>query len=166
MGRNESLQSLYVDQLRDLYSAEDQILDALPKMIKQSSHRELADALDQHLHVTEQQVLRLKEIFTDLNESPTGETCEAMAGIIKEGKKELSQWDHRDVLDAAIIASAQRVEHYEMAAYGTTRAIAQTLGFERHAGLLQQTLDEEGEADHTLTGIAEQIVYAQSDVTR
>ena len=166
MARNESLQSLYVDQLRDLYSAENQILDALPKMVKQSSHRELADALDRHLHVTEQQVQRLNEIFADLNEAPSGETCEAMAGILKEGKKELSRWEDQDVLDAAIIASAQRVEHYEMAAYGTTRTIAQTLGFERHADLLQQTLDEEGEADHTLTGIAEQVVYSQHGVSR
>ncbi len=162
MPSNENLQSLYVDQLRDLYSAEYQILDALPKMVKQSHHRELADALDKHRQVTETQVQRLKDIFSDLNESPGGEKCEAMEGILKEGKREMGQWHDRAVLDAAIIASAQRVEHYEMAGYGTARSLAQTLGLDRHADLLQQTLNEEGEADHTLSGIADSVVNADA----
>jgi ferritin-like metal-binding protein YciE len=164
MAENENLQSLYVDQLRDLYSAEHQILDALPKMVKQSAHRELQVALDHHYRVTEEQVSRLKQIFVDLDESPRGETCEAMEGLIEEGQKEMNHWHQHDVLDAAIIAAVQRVEHYEMAAYGTARTLAQTLGFGRQADLLQQTLDEEHEADETLTLIAQSVVNA--DATR
>lgn len=158
MAQNENLQSLYIDQLRDLYSAEQQILDALPKMVKQSAHRELQNALEHHREVTEHQVDRLKRIFGDLDESARGETCEAMLGIIKEGKKEMDQWHDHDILDAAIIASAQRVEHYEMAGYGTARTLAQCLGLNHHADLLQQTLDEEKEADQTLSNIALSVV--------
>jgi ferritin-like metal-binding protein YciE len=162
MEMHENLQALYVDQLRDLYSAERQILDALPKMVKRSTHRELQNALDHHRVVTEHQVDRLKQIFDELEQKERGETCEAMQGLLKEGARELEHWHDHDVLDAAIIAAAQRVEHYEMAGYGTARTIAQTLGLHRHAELLQQTLNEEREADKTLTHIAESVVNPEA----
>jgi ferritin-like metal-binding protein YciE len=162
MATHENLQTLYVDQLRDLYSAERQILEALPKMVEHSTHRELQNALDHHRVVTEHQVDRLKQIFGDLKEKERGETCEAMQGLLKEGKRELEHWHDHDVLDAAIIAAAQRVEHYEMAGYGTARTLAQTLGLQRHADLLQQTLNEEREADKTLTHIAESVVNPEA----
>jgi ferritin-like metal-binding protein YciE len=162
MADNENLHSLYIDQLRDLYSAERQILDALPKMIKRSTHRELTAALEDHRTVTERQVDRLEQIFTLLQEKPGGEKCEGIEGILKEGNKELHHWHDHAVLDAAIIASAQRVEHYEIAGYGTARSIAQVLGLPEHAAMLQRTLNEEEAADRALTGIADSVVNADA----
>jgi len=155
---SESLQDLYVEQLRDLYSAEQQILKALPKMIGKSRHAELKKALQEHERLTEKQVDRLDTIFNELGEKATGHKCKGMEGLLEEGDEVLKEFEDRDVLDAAIIASAQRVEHYEISGYGTARTFASMLGFDRHADLLQETLKEEGEADHLLTGLAERVI--------
>jgi ferritin-like metal-binding protein YciE len=154
----ESLQDLYVEQLRDLHSAENQILEALPKMIKKTTHPELKQALQQHERVTEKQLQRLETVFKELGEKATGHKCKGMEGLLAEGEEALKDFKNGDVLDAAIIASAQRVEHYEMAGYGTVRSMASMLRFDKQADLLQETLDEEGEADEKLSTLAERVV--------
>ena len=152
-----NLRDLYVDQLRDLYSAEQQILVALPKMIGAASDPELRQKFEKHQVETARQVDRLMEIFDDLGESPAGHHCRGMEGLILEGEEVLQRRGSipPDVLDAALICSAQRVEHYEMAGYGCVRTFADMLGLDRQSKLLQQTLDEEGHADHVLTDVAE-----------
>jgi ferritin-like metal-binding protein YciE len=150
----ENLQQLYLKELRDLYSAENQITDALPKLIDAAHNSELKSALQEHLSVTQNQTSRLEQIFQSLNEKPSGETCKGMKGVIKEGDEIVSAGGDPSTVDAGIISAAQRVEHYEMAGYGTVRTYARLLGREEHAELLQQTLDEEEEADQTLTDIA------------
>jgi ferritin-like metal-binding protein YciE len=150
----ENLQQLYLKELRDLYDAENQITDALPKLIDAAHNSELKSALQEHLDVTENQIARLEQIFQMLNEKPGGETCKGMKGVIKEGDEIVSAGGDPATVDAGIISAAQRVEHYEMAGYGTVRTYAKLLGQEQHANLLQQTLDEEEEADETLTQIA------------
>lgn len=156
--QKESLQKLYLEQLRDLFSAEDQILEALPKMAKQTTHAELKRAFQEHYQQTEQQVQRLQRIFDDMGESPEGEECDGMKGLIKEGEKTMEEFKDSDVLDAALIAAAQRVEHYEMAGYGCARTYAHMLGQQEHADLLQRTLDEEEDTDEKLTDLAESAV--------
>src|SRR5919198_6686326 len=165
-----SLQDLYIEQLQDLHSAEQQILDALPKMIDKASHAELRQGFELHLRQTEEQVRRLERIFESLGEDSAGEECEGMKGLLKEGAKVMKERADSDVLDAAMIAAAQRVEHYEIAGYGCARTYAEALGRPEDADLLQQTLDEEGETDKKLTQIAEQVVNpdaqrAERDVT-
>jgi ferritin-like metal-binding protein YciE len=150
----ENLQQLFVKELRDLYDAEKQITDALPKLIDAANNSELKNALQQHLSVTEQQISRLDRIFQILNEKATGETCKGMKGVIKEGDEIVSDGGDPATVDAGIISAAQRVEHYEMAGYGTVRTYAQLLGQQEIARLLQQTLNEEKQADETLTQIA------------
>jgi len=150
----ENLQQLFVKELRDLYDAESQITDALPKMIEAASHPELKNALQEHLHVTKQQISRLDRIFQTLQEKPTGETCKGMKGLLKEGDDIASGGGDPSTVDAGIISAAQRVEHYEMAGYGTVRTYAELLGQPEIANLLQQTLDEEKQADEALTEIA------------
>jgi ferritin-like metal-binding protein YciE len=159
----ESLHDLFVDELKDLYNAENQLTKALPKMVKAASSEELRTAFEHHLAETEQQVERLERIFKQLETSPKGKKCKAMAGLIEEGK-EMIEMDGEDaVKDAALIAAAQRVEHYEIAGYGTVRTYAQLLGFDEAANLLQETLDEEATADDKLTQLAQNInVEAQS----
>ena len=151
----ESLHDLYVEELKDLYSAEKQILRALPKMAKKATHDQLRAAFEEHLEVTKEQVKRLETIFDELERSPRGKKCRGMEGLIEEGEEMMSEDANPDVLDAALIASAQRVEHYEIAAYGTARTYADQLGLADHSRLLQQTLDEEGETDKRLTKLAE-----------
>jgi ferritin-like metal-binding protein YciE len=153
-----SLKDLYVEQLRDLYSAETQILKALPDMMERASHPELRSGFEMHRDQTQQQVQRLEQIFSDLGENPQGHHCDGMEGLLKEGREMLQEQGDSGVIDAGIIASAQRVEHYEIAGYGTVRSFAERLGMDEHARLLQQTLDEEGETDKKLTRIAEQVV--------
>ncbi len=153
-----NLKDLYVEQLRDLYSAENQILKALPKMAEKASHEELRSAFEDHRQVTERQVARLDRIFEDLGASPRGHHCKGMEGLIKEGEEMIEEKAADDVLDAGLIAAAQRVEHYEMAGYGTVRTYADMLGHTEHASLLQQTLDEEGQTDKRLTQIAERVI--------
>jgi ferritin-like metal-binding protein YciE len=153
----ESLRDLYVDELKDLYSAENQIVKALPKMAKAASSDDLRAAFEKHLEQTRIHVERLEQIFEGLEESPKGKRCKGMEGLIKEGKEMLEEDAEPDVLDAGLISAAQRVEHYEMAGYGCVRTYARLLGAEEAAELLQQTLDEEGETDKTLTELAEAI---------
>lgn len=152
-----SLRDLFIDELRDLYDAETQITEALPKLIEKASYPELKSALQEHLDVTRGQITRLKTIFNGLNEKPEGETCKGMKGVIKEGDDMAGRDGSPSVIDAAIISAAQRVEHYEMAGYGTVRTYAELLGETQYANLLQQTLDEEKEADESLTELAKTI---------
>lgn len=159
----ESLHDLFVDELKDLYNAENQLTKALPKMVKAASSEDLRTAFENHLAETQRQVERLERIFKELETSPKGKKCKAMAGLIEEGR-EMIEMDGEDaVKDAALIAAAQRVEHYEIAGYGTVRTYAQLLGFDEAANLLQETLDEEAAADEKLTQLAQNInVEAQS----
>ncbi len=158
----DSLTKLYVEDLKDLYSAEKQILQALPKMVKKASNKQLAKAFEEHLRVTETHVERLDRIFEGLGKSPRGKKCKGMEGLLEEGKEAMQEDMEPDVLDAALIAAAQKVEHYEMAGYGTVRTYAKLLGENQAARLLQQTLDEEGEADKTLTALAESTVNVEA----
>ncbi len=153
----ESLRELFVEQLKDLYSAENQIVKALPKMIKSADSKELKSAFEEHLEQTRGQVERLEQIFEELDESPRGKKCVGMEGLIKEGKELMSEDAEPEVLDAGLIAAAQHVEHYEIAGYGCVRTYAQLLGMKSAVKLLQQTLDEEKETDKILNGLAESI---------
>ncbi len=152
-----SLRELYVEQLKDLYDAEHQIIKALPKMIDAAQTGELKDALNEHLDETKEQANRLEQIFKDLGEKPKAEKCKGMQGILQEGNDLVSEIKDDNVRDAAIIASAQRVEHYEISGYGTARTYAELLDQPDAAELLQQTLNEEEEADQVLTNLAEDI---------
>jgi ferritin-like metal-binding protein YciE len=163
----ESLKDLYIHELNDLYSAEKQILDALPKMAKKASSPELRQAFEEHLVVTEEQVRRLDTIFDELGGGPSGQKCRGMEGLIEEGEELLQEEDADPATrDAGLIAAAQRVEHYEIAGYGCARTYAQRLGFENAARLLQQTLEEEGRTDHRLTAIAERVVNPEAESGR
>ena len=157
-----NLHDLYVDELKDLYSAEHQILKALPKMAKKASATELADAFEEHLKVTHGHVERLEKIFKMLEISPKGKKCKAMEGLLEEGKEVMSEEAELSLMDAALIAAAQRVEHYEMAGYGCVRTFARLLGYKEAADLLQETLDEEGEADKALTELAESVINVEA----
>jgi len=150
----ENLQELFIHELKDIYSAEKQLTKALPKMAKACTNDELRTALEDHLEETEEQVSRLETIFADFEESTRGAKCAGMEGLIEEGKKALEEDMEDDVRDCAIICAAQRVEHYEIAAYGCARTFAEQLGHTEAAELLQQTLDEEKAADEKLTQIA------------
>ncbi len=152
----DSLKKLYIDELKDLYSAETQLVKALPKMAKKASAPELKQAFQDHLDETKVHVERLEEIFGELEEKPTGKTCKGMKGLIEEGEEVIDEEGDEAVLDAALIGAAQRVEHYEIAGYGVVRTFATILGEDDAADLLQETLDEEGEADKKLTQIAEE----------
>jgi ferritin-like metal-binding protein YciE len=158
----DSLKKLYVEELRDLYNAENQLIKALPKMAKGASSDELKQAFKDHLEQTKEHVERLDEIFGRLDEKPTGKTCKAMKGLIEEGSEILDEDGEESVLDAGIIAAAQKIEHYEIASYGTVRTFANLLGEEEAADLLQQTLDEEGETDKHLSELAEEIVNEEA----
>ena len=160
----DSLQTLWIEEMRDLYNAENQLLEALPKMAKGASSPELKQAFEDHLEETKEHVERLEEIFDKLDEKPTGKTCKAMKGLVEEGSEILKEKGAEPVLDAGIIAAAQKVEHYEIASYGTLRTFANILGEEDAAELLQQTLDEEGEADKRLSELAEEIVDVEATI--
>jgi ferritin-like metal-binding protein YciE len=151
----DSLRDLLIEELRDLYSAETQLVEALPKMAEAASSQELRSAFEHHLEQTREHVSRLKDIFEEIGEKSSGETCEAMKGLIKEGEILVKAEGDPDVRDAGLIGAAQRVEHYEIAGYGTARSLAQRLGDRQVAGTLQLTLNEEAEADKKLTSIAE-----------
>jgi ferritin-like metal-binding protein YciE len=152
-----NLRDLYVDQLRDLYSAEQQILVALPKMIAAATDSELRRKFEKHQTETRQQTDRLLQIFDDLGVTPSGHHCRGMEGLLLEGEEVLERRGRipDEVMDAALICTAQRVEHYEMAGYGCVRTFADMLGLGKHSKMLQETLDEEGHADHVLTDVAE-----------
>jgi ferritin-like metal-binding protein YciE len=153
----ETLQDLLVDEVKDLYSAEQQLLKALPKMSKKAKSKQLKQAFETHTKETEIHVERLESVFEALGEKAKAKKCLAMEGLIKEGKEMMGEDMEDDVMDAALISSAQKVEHYEIASYGTCRTYAQLLGNKDAARLLQQTLDEEGKTDKLLTKIAESI---------
>jgi ferritin-like metal-binding protein YciE len=157
----QTLHDLYVAELRDLYSAENQILKALPRMAKKASSPDLKRAFEEHLEQTQGHVERLEEVFEKLDVKPRGKKCKAMEGLIEEGK-EVMEEAGEDVLDAALIAAAQKVEHYEMASYGCARTYARLLGDAEAADLLQQTLDEEGETDKRLTQLAESHINVEA----
>ncbi|MGZ4481123.1 MAG: YciE/YciF ferroxidase family protein [Gaiellales bacterium] len=152
--RLDSLQDVFEEQLGDLYSAERQLVEALPKVAGAAWSDDLRDAIMHHLEETRQHVRRLDDVFQDLQMTPPMEECEAMKGLIREGEKVISTPGDGNAKDAAIIAAAQRVEHYEIAAYGTARALAQELDLDAAAGLLDETLDEESKANEKLNTIA------------
>ena len=153
----DSLRELFVEQLRDVYNAEGQLLKALPKMAKAASSSELQTAFKNHLEQTREHVDRLETIFTSLEEEPEGESCKGMAGLLAEGKEAIEADCEDDVKDAWLIAAAQRVEHYEIAAYGTVKSMASLLDEEEAANLLEETLNEEKETDQLLTEISEEV---------
>ncbi len=156
------LEELLVDELKDLYSAENQIIKALPRMAKGASSPELKRSFERHLEETKRQVERLEQIGEALDIRLTGKKCKGMEGLIEEGKELLSEDLEDDALDAGLIGAAQKVEHYEIAAYGTARAHAMVLGYNKAAKLLQQTLDEETATDKKLTALAENIVNVEA----
>ena len=151
----DKLDDLYHEQLQDLYDAEQRLTKALPKMRDAAHSPQLKQAFDSHLSETEAQVTRLEKCFELFGQSPKAKTCEAMKGLISEGDEMVNAKGDPDVKDAALIAAAQRVEHYEIAGYGTLRNLARRVGQTQAVSLLQQTLDEEGNADKKLTSIAE-----------
>ena len=158
----ESLRDLYVEELRDLYNAEVQLVKALPKMAKAAAAPELRAAFEEHLEETRNQVSRLENIFESLSESAKGKKCKAMEGLISEGAEIIDEDGDSAVKDAALIAAAQRVEHYEIAGYGCARTFARLLGYSDAEALLQETLDEEGEADKKLTELAESVINIEA----
>jgi ferritin-like metal-binding protein YciE len=158
----ESLQELYLEQLKDLHSAESQIIEALPKMIEQTKHAELRQAFEVHLRQTKEQLRRLEQIGQRAKQDLSGHKCKGMEGLLEEGEELLKERADSDVLDAALISAAQRVEHYEMAGYGCARTYARLLGLDDDAKILQQTLNEEGETDHLLTAIAERAINVEA----
>lgn len=155
----DSLHDLFVEELKDLYNAEQQLTKALPRMAKAANADDLRAAFEEHLEVTEEQIGRLEQIFEGLEMKPRGKKCVAMEGLVEEGKEHIKKKKdfEPEALDAALIAAAQRVEHYEMAGYGTVRTYAEILGYREAAKLLQQTLNEEGETDKKLTQLAKRI---------
>lgn len=153
----QTLEDLFVDELKDLYDAEHQLLDALPKMAEEATSRDLTAAFNNHLKQTRTHITRLEQIFNIAGLKPTRKTCEAMKGLIKEGSHVLKEEMPSEVKDAALIAAAQRVEHYEIAGYGTLRTFAYVLDYKDVAPLLQQTLDEEEETDKSLSQLANKI---------
>lgn len=158
----ETLQDLYVEELKDLYSAENQIIKALPKMIKAACSPQLKQSFEMHLEQTREHASRLEQIFDKLGESPRGKKCKGMQGLIEEGKELIEEDPQEDVLDAGLIAAAQRVEHYEIAGYGCARTYAKLLGDDQAARVLQQTLDEEGATDKKLTRLAESSINVEA----
>lgn len=155
--KESALKELYIKELRDTYDAEKQITKALPEMAKAASSSQLRQAFEEHLQQTQNHVERLEQIFKALGESPKGESCDGMEGLIEEGSSLMDEDMDPEAVDAGLIAAAQRVEHYEMAAYGTVRTYAKILGDTKATSLLQETLDEEKAADQRLTGLAENI---------
>ena len=159
----ESLRDIYVEELKDLWSAENQILKALPRMIKAATHPQLKKGFAKHEKQTRVHVKRLERICKELGVSPRGKKCVGMEGLLEEGKDLMKEKPEKDVLDAGLISAAQHVEHYEMAGYGTCRTWARTLGYESQAQLLQTTLDEEQQTDLDLTELAVSSVNIEAE---
>jgi len=158
-----SLLGLYVDELRDIYNAEKQLTKALPKMAKAATTEELRNGFTEHLEQTRGHVERLEQIFEALGQRASGKRCVAMEGLVEEGSEIIEDDFGEEVLDAALIAAAQRVEHYEIAAYGTLCAFADLLGESQHASLLRQTLDEEKATNERLTELSQDVNVAAND---
>ncbi len=163
--RLDSLENLFLHELKDLLSAEKQLVKALPKMAKGANNPKLQAGIKEHLEQTKEHVERLEKIFSLLGKSPRAEHCKAMEGLVSEGADLLEEEGSPMVKDAALIGAAQRVEHYEIAAYGTTRALAELLGQDEAVELLQQTLDEEKETDAKLTELATSEINAEAEAT-
>lgn len=157
MPKLDSLEVLLAQEIKDLYSAETQLVKALPKMAKAATNPELQEAFTTHLEQTKVHVQRLEEVAKLLEITPKGKTCKAMKGLVEEGAEATEEEGDGTIIDLGLIGAAQRVEHYEIAAYGTSRALAEALGLDEVVELLQTTLDEEGDTDQLLTGIAEQL---------
>jgi len=153
----ESLKELLVEELKDLYSAEKQIVKALPKIARGAASEDLKSAITEHLEITKGQVTRLEEIFAELEEKAKAKPCKGMQGLLEEGSEALKEADKGELRDLQLIGAAQRVEHYEMAAYGTAKAMAEKLGLDKVTELLDETLKEEEEADQKLTEVAESL---------
>jgi len=162
MAKVTTMQGLFLDEIRDLYDAEKQLTKALPKMAKAASSDELKQAIEDHLQETQNQVERLNQVFEMLDQKATGKKCAAMAGLIKEGEEVIGSTNDSSVRDAGIIAAAQKVEHYEISGYGSARTFAQMLGHDDAVSLLEQTLEEEKNADRKLNDIAESQVNEQA----
>ncbi len=162
MAKMQTLDDMYMDLLKDLYSAEKQLVKALPKMAKNANASDLQDAFQEHLKQTEGHVDRLERIFSDMGGSPRGKKCVGMEGLVEEGSEIMKEDADPSVRDAGLIAAAQKVEHYEIASYGTARTWANRLGYQDAAQLLQQTLDEESMANEKLTDIAESHVNVEA----
>jgi ferritin-like metal-binding protein YciE len=160
----DSLRKLFVEELKDLHSAERQIIQALPRMAKKASNDQLRSAFELHLEETRRQLERLDQIFEKLGKKGMGKKCKGMEGLLEEAKEMMGEDMDPEVMDAALISAAQRVEHYEIAGYGTVRAYAQLLGDKDAARLLQQTLDEEGATDKKLTQLAETTINVEAAV--
>jgi ferritin-like metal-binding protein YciE len=158
MAKLNTLEDLYIEELQDLYDAENQIIKALPKMAKASTSLDLKRAFNDHLEQTRTHVTRLEQVFDQIGSKAKGKACKAMQGLLEEGEELMDTKADPTVLDAGLIAAAQRVEHYEMAGYGCLRTWAKLIGHQESARLLQQTLDEEGQTDEKLTKLAERIV--------
>lgn len=156
------LEELLQDELKDLYSAENQIIKALPRMAKAASSPELKRAFERHLEETRRQVERLEAIGEELEMKLTGKKCAGMEGLLEEGKELMQEIEDDDALDAGLIGAAQKVEHYEIAAYGTARTHAEMLGYRKIAKLLQQTLNEESMTDKKLTQLAESLINVEA----
>ena len=154
---HQALKELYIDELKDIYNAENQLVKALPKMAKTANSEELRTGFEEHLEQTRGHVQRLEQIFKELGEKPSGKKCKGMEGLLAEGQEIMGEDFEDDVMDAALISAAQRVEHYEIAAYGTVRTYAELLGEDTAAQLLEQTLEEEKETDQKLTDMAGEI---------
>ena len=157
MAKLKTLEDFFIEELKDLYSAEKQLTKALPKMAKAANSQELKDAFRNHLEETENQIQRLEKISGDIGKPLSGKKCKAMEGLIEEGKEVIEENAEPSVKDAALIAAAQKVEHYEIASYGCVVAYSRLLNNHKVGALLQETLDEEGNADKTLTSISENI---------
>ena len=160
--KTKTMEDLYLQELKDLYDGEKQLIKALPKMAKAATSMELKAAFEEHLQQTQQQAQRLEQIFSARNEKPTGKKCVGLEGIIEEGEDLISNVEESPLRDAGLIAAAQKVEHYEMAGYGTACTFAQRLGDEKATQLLQQTLNEEKAADKKLTTIAESMINEEA----
>ena len=158
----ETLQDLLIEQLKDLYNAEGQLVKALPKMAKAATNPKLKAAFTEHLEETKGHVERLEKVFEVMGVPAKGKKCHAMEGLVEEGKEMIEEDAEPEVKDAGLIAAAQRVEHYEMAGYGCVRTYAKALGNEKVAKLLQQTLDEEGACDEKLTELAEKLINVEA----
>ncbi|HUR30405.1 MAG TPA: ferritin-like domain-containing protein [Saprospiraceae bacterium] len=162
--KTSGLRDLFEDQLKDIYWAEKALTKAIPEMIKNASSPDLVDALNEHLGITEQQVARCEEVFASMNMKAVGKKCEAMEGLIKEATEIMSSTTEGSVRDAGIICAAQKVEHYEIATYGTLAAFAKQLGESKAVSLLEKTLSEEKEADVSLTKLAEAHVNEEAEL--
>jgi ferritin-like metal-binding protein YciE len=163
MAKETNFEELFQQELEDLYDAENQIVKALPKMAQAATNEELVSAFEEHLAQTKEQVKRLDKVFKNIGQKPRGKTCEGMKGLLQEGEKMIAEIEKSPVLDAALIGAAQKVEHYEISGYGTVRSMAEMLGKQDVAELLEETLEEEKQTDDTLTEIAESIMGEEVD---